>query len=112
MTALSRSALAAALVATAALIVSVPSTASGAIRLPETKADMTTLGRTHRTAWELYQDFAKQANGGQRLKGDQLPDWSGTYSRDPPGLYFDIEQGRNPIPPAKLTPEYQKRLQD
>jgi hypothetical protein len=73
---------------------------------------MTALGRTHKTAWDLYKDFEKQANGGQRLKGEQLPDWSGTYTRDPPGLYFDIDQGRNPSPPAKLTPEYDKRFHD
>ena len=89
-----------------------PKPALAAVSLPATKAEMTALGRTHRTAWDLYKDFQGQANGGQRLKGEQLPDWSGTYTRDPPGLYFDIDQGRNPAPPAKLTPEYDKRFHD
>jgi hypothetical protein len=71
MTALSRSALVAALAAAAALIGSGPSTAFAAISLPATKAEMTALGRAHRTAWDLYKDFERRANGGQRLKGEQ-----------------------------------------
>ena len=34
---------------------------------------MIALGRDHRTAWDLHKDFEKQANGGQRLKGEELP---------------------------------------
>jgi hypothetical protein len=73
---------------------------------------MTALGRNHRTAWDLYKDFEKQANGGQRLTGQQLPDWSGTYTRDPLSLNFDPDQGFGGLPTAKLTPEYDKRLRD
>jgi hypothetical protein len=112
MTAFARVAPAAILLAAAALATCMPKPALAAVSLPATKAEMTALGRTHRTAWDLYKDFQGQANGGQRLKGEQLPDWSGTYTRDPPGLYFDIDQGRNPAPPAKLTPEYDKRFHD
>jgi hypothetical protein len=112
MTALARVAPGAMLIAATALAMCVPKPASAAVSLPATKAELTALGRTHKSAWDLYKDFEKQANGGQRLKGEQLPDWSGTYTRDPPGLYFDIDQGRNPAPPAKLTPEYDKRFHD
>src|SRR5262249_49802129 len=106
MTALARVMPGATLFVVMALATYVPTAARAALNLPASKAEMAALGRTHRTAWDLYKDFEKQANGGQRLKGDQLPDWSGTYTRDPPGLYFDIDQGRNPAPPAKLTPGY------
>jgi len=112
MTALARVALGATLLFVVALATYAPTSARAALNLPATKAEMAALGRTHRTAWDLYKDFEKQANGGQRLKGDQLPDWSGTYTRDPPGLYFDIDQGRSREPPAKLTPEYDKRFHD
>ena len=112
MTAFARVAPGAMLLAATALSTWVPTAASAAVSLPATKAELTALGKTHKTAWDLYKDFEKQANGGQRLKGEQLPDWSGTYTRDPPGLYFDIDQGRNPVPPAKLTPEYDKRFHD
>jgi len=101
-----------AIVAAAALAASVAPGARGAVRLPATKAEMTALGREHRTASGLYSDFEKQANGGQRLKSEQLPDWSGTYTRDPLSLNFDPDQGFGPLPTAKLTPEYDKRLRD
>jgi hypothetical protein len=112
MTALARSALVAILSAATALAAFAPTAVLAALKLPATKAQMTALGRDHRTAWDLYKDFEKQANGGQRLKGDQLPDWSGTYTRDPLSLNFDPDQGFGGLPTAKLTPEYDQRFRD
>src|SRR5699024_5861597 len=84
--------------------------ALAAIDLPASKEQMAELGRKHATAWDLYKDFEKQAGGGQRLTGPQLPDWSGTYTRAPLSLTFDSDQRFGGLPTAKLTPEYEKRL--
>jgi hypothetical protein len=88
------------------------SPAFAAIDLPESKEQLTELGRQHRTAWELYKAFEEQAGGGQRLRGNELPDWSGVYSRGGIIFNFDADQGRNRLPTAKLTPEYERRLLD
>lgn len=84
--------------------------ANAAIDLPDDKAQLIELGREHRTAWDLYKAFEAQANGGQRLRADQLPDWSGLYSRGGNIFNFDPDQGTNRMPTAKLTPEYERRL--
>jgi hypothetical protein len=39
-----------------------------------------------------------------------LPDWTGVYSRSGVLFNWDQDQGRNRMPTAKLTPEYEKRL--
>jgi len=99
--------------ATIALCATVPASAFAAIRLPATKAEMTELGRQHRTASDLYKALRQQANGGKKLSGAELPDWTGIYTRSVPVLFdFDPDQGRNRLPTAKLTPEYEKRLLD
>jgi hypothetical protein len=81
-----------------------------AIQLPTEKAALIALGEQHRTAWDLYKDFQAQANGGQRLNPARLPDWTGVYSRSGILFNWDQDQGRNRMPTAKLTPEYEKRL--
>ena len=68
-------------------------------RLPASKEQMTELGRQHRTAWELYKAFEQQADGGQRLRGNELPDWSGVYTRGGIIFNFDADQGRNACRP-------------
>ena len=99
-------------VVAAVVVMSSASVSSAAIQLPATKAELTALGREHRTAWDLYKALEKQANGGQRLRGDQLPDWTGIYSRNAIIFDFDPDQGTNRLPTAKLTPEYEKKLLD
>lgn len=81
-----------------------------AIELPTDKAALIALGEKHRTAWDLYKDFESQAKGGQRLNPARLPDWTGIYSRSGILFNWDQDQGRNRMPTAKLTPEYEKRL--
>jgi hypothetical protein len=83
---------------------------NAAIELPEDKEALIALGREHRTAWDLYKAFEEQAGGGQRLSWNELPDWSGIYSRGGIIFNFDPDQGRNRMPTAKLTPEYERRL--
>ena len=82
-----------------------------AIELPSNKEGMIALGREHRTAWDLYKAFEGQAANGGRAP-NPLPDWTGVYSRGGNIFNFDADQGRNPMPTAKLTPEFEKRLTD
>jgi hypothetical protein len=84
--------------------------ALAAIELPTEKAALIELGREHRTASDLYKAFADQARGGQRLNPARLPDWTGIYSRSGVLFNWDQDQGRNRMPTAKLTPEYERRL--
>ena len=81
-----------------------------AIQLPTDKAALIALGTQHRTASDLYKAFSSQANGGQRLNPARLPDWTGVYTRSGILFNWDQDQGRNRMPTAKLTPEYERRL--
>jgi hypothetical protein len=49
----------------------VPGSVLAAIRLPATKPETIEIGRQHRTAWELYKAFEKQANGAPKLNAAQ-----------------------------------------
>ena len=83
---------------------------SAQIMLPATKQGMVDLGERYATADELYQAFEQQVDGGQQPSWTQLPDWSGVYARGGIIFNFDVDQGRNRLPTAKLTPEYEQRL--
>ena len=83
------------------------SNASGMQNSAQTRQQMTELGLSHKTAWDLYQELKQQAGGGNRLAWNSLPDWSGVYTRGRGGLNYDPDQPRGALPPAKLTPEYQ-----
>ena len=74
------------------------------------KQEMIDLGLEHETAMELYQALKEQANGGQRLEWDNLPDWTGIYTRGAGGLSFDPDQPPGGLPPANLTPEFRARM--
>jgi hypothetical protein len=76
-----------------------------------TKEQKVELGRSHKSAEELYKALKDQAKGGQKLELAALPDWSGVYSRPATNNFtFDPEQPENGLPTAKLTPEYQEKL--
>jgi hypothetical protein len=94
----------------AALGIAVATASFAAIQLPVDKAALIALGTQHRTASDLYKAFSTQANGGQRLNAARLPDWTGIYSRSGVLFNWDQDQGRNRMPTAKLTPEYERRL--
>jgi len=69
------------------------------------------LGLKHDTARALYEALREQAGGGRKLSWSDLPDWSGLYSRDlTKGILFDQEQPDDVVTSAKLTPEFQKKL--
>src|SRR5688572_32996126 len=70
------------------------------------------LGRQHKTAWDLYQALKTKAKGGQRLTAAMMPDWSGVYSRPADkGFTFDPDTPQGVLTTAKLTPEYQAKLE-
>jgi hypothetical protein len=81
--------------------------------LPQrTKEQNAELGRQHKTAWDLYQALKAEAKGGQRLTAATMPDWSGVYSRPADkGFTFDPDTPAGAMTTAKLTPEYQARLE-
>jgi len=93
MTALARVALGAALSVVVPLVAYAPGPARAALDLPVTKAEMTALGPAQKTAWDLLKT--------QRLRGDQLPDWSGTYTHI-------VAQVWVYAPPALVEPWYVK----
>jgi hypothetical protein len=96
--------------AVAALGTVVAAASFAAIELPTEKSALIALGVQHKTAWDLYKALQAQANGGQRLNPARLPDWTGVYSRSGVLFNWDQDQGRNRMPTAKLTPEYERRL--
>lgn len=79
--------------------------------IPErTREEKVALGTRHSTAWDLYVALRDEANGGQTLRSDDLPDWSGVYTRGRGGLNFDPDQPPGGMPTAKLTPEFEARF--
>jgi hypothetical protein len=77
-----------------------------------TKEQNAELGRRHKTAWDLYQALKAEAKGGQRLTPATMPDWSGVYSRPADkGFTFDPDTPAGAVTTAKLTPEYQAKLE-
>lgn len=77
---------------------------------PEKQA-MIDLGIEHETAWGLYQHFMSEASGAQPLSWEDVPDWSGVWTRETFVFFWDGDQGTmDTLPTAKLTPEYERRL--
>jgi hypothetical protein len=76
---------------------------------PEKQA-LIELGKQYETAWDLYQHFKAEADGGTISSSDDVPDWGGVWSRSGNLFFWDQDQGE--LPTAKLTPEYERRLLD
>jgi hypothetical protein len=97
---------------TLSLLIAGCSTApTGALR-DRTKEEKIELGRQHKTAEALYQALRDEAKGGQQLTWSTLPDWSGVYSRPlDKGFAFDTDTPQGALTTARLTPEYQARLE-
>jgi hypothetical protein len=76
------------------------------------KQQMIDLGRQHETAAALYETLKEQAGGGQRLEWDNLPDWSGVYTRGRGGLSYDPDQPPGGLPTARLTSEFEARFEE
>jgi len=74
---------------------------------------MRELGLRHKTAWDLYQAFRQEASGGQRLTLNEAPDWTGLWVwNSTRGFLFDPDTPQGVMTTAKLTPEYQRKLDD
>jgi hypothetical protein len=77
-----------------------------------TREQNAALGRQHKTAWDLYQALKAEAKGGHAHTAATVPDWSGVYSRPADrGFTFDPDMPAGVLTSAKLTPEYQARLE-
>jgi hypothetical protein len=74
---------------------------------------MRQLGLRHKTAWELYETLRQDADGGTRLTPADVPDWTGLWVwNSNRGFLFDPDTPQGVVTTAKLTPEYQRRLDD
>ncbi len=77
------------------------------------REELVELARQHGTAEALFAYFKEQANGGETLTWETLPDWKGVHSMrfGPGGLAYDYTQ-TDPagLAPAQLKPEYQAKL--
>jgi hypothetical protein len=75
------------------------------------KQKMIQLGLQYKTAWDLYGALKKQANGAKPLTWQNMPDWSGLWTKTPSeGANFDPDQPRGGLPTAKLKPEARARM--
>lgn len=94
-----------------ASVVALPIAASGAAKSTD-KQKMKELGLRHHSAWELYTDLKKKANGGAPLTWKNIPDWGGVYTRTKGGTAYDPDgPDQGLAPTAKFTPAYQAALQ-
>ena len=77
---------------------------------PEKQA-MIDLGIEHGTARGLYDHFRGEADGDGTLAWEDVPDWSGVWTRETFVFFWDGDQGTmDTLPTARLTPEYERRL--
>ena len=77
---------------------------------PEKQA-MIDLGIEHGTARDLYEYFRSEADGDGTLAWEDVPDWSGVWTRETFVFFWDGDQGTmDTLPTARLTPEYERRL--
>jgi hypothetical protein len=102
----------------ASLVGAQPASPSGTPRLPsQSDADRQAniaLGKQYRSAEALYGALRDKApGGGDKLARATAPDWSGIWSRpiEHVGL-FDSTQDKSQPPTAKLTPEYQAKVDE
>ena len=71
------------------------------------------LGKRYRSAEALYDALREKAGGGDTLTRAAAPDWSGVWSRPIEHIgFFDSTQDKSQPPTAKLTPEYQAKLDE
>jgi hypothetical protein len=78
------------------------------------KARLTAMSEQFPTAWDLYQHFRSEAEPIMMPKPDQMPDWSGLWTRSIGPFAYDSDQ-RNPMQlpdSVTLTPPYEKELKD
>jgi hypothetical protein len=71
--------------------------------VPAERPDKVRFGLEHASAWDLYQTLRTRANGGTPLRLEDMPDWTGLWTRigNP---FFDPEQTFDQLTTAKLLP--------
>jgi hypothetical protein len=75
------------------------------------KQAMIDIGLAHESAWGLYQSLLDDAGEEIGLSWDNVPDWSGVWTREGVLFFWDQDQGSmDGMPTAKLTPEYERQL--
>ncbi|HEY8519511.1 MAG TPA: hypothetical protein VIN61_05485 [Gammaproteobacteria bacterium] len=87
-----------------------PDAAQAAELLPADREGRAALGREHATARELYDALRARAGGDGRLSLDDMPDWSGLWTRVGPP-FFDPAQPEGVLTTAKLKPEARAELE-
>src|SRR5262245_65220302 len=71
------------------------------------------LGLRHKTASDLYQALRLEAGGGKRLTPGEVPDWAGLWVwNSGRGFLFDPDTPDGVVTTAKLTPDYQRKLDE
>lgn len=79
--------------------------------VPQDRAGKLALGLAHDSAWSLYQTLLARADGGALLTRDDMPDWSGLWTREG-NPFFDPEQTFDQLTTARLTPEAEAELRE
>lgn len=76
------------------------------------KARLQALGERHDTAWDLYQTFRDEAGDTSMPSEEELPDWSGLWTREASPFAYDPDQTDPTRPPesVQLTPEYEEEF--
>jgi hypothetical protein len=105
-----RASLATLLLAASSLVACAPdapepaASAPAAELVPADRAAKVALGLEHATARELYDALQARAGGGAPLSLDDMPDWTGLWTRVG-RPFFDPEQPADVLTTAKLKPE-------
>jgi hypothetical protein len=78
----------------------------------EEKARLTQLGEQYDSAWALYQHFRQEAAPITVPDRDEIPDWSGLWTRSAGPFAYDPDQTDPSKPPAsvQLTPKYEQEF--
>ena len=84
-------------------------TVSAQIEVPARDQQMVEFAKRFDSAEALYNHLKDEADGGQPLVWDNLPDWSGVYTRGAGGIRFDPVSGDDGPTTATLTSEYQEK---
>jgi hypothetical protein len=85
-------------------------TAIGQTQSAADKQRMIAMGLEHGSARALYESLREQAGGGQPLTWQNMPDWSGLWTRvTPGGNAFDTDRPPGASTSAKLTPRAKVR---
>ncbi len=87
-----------------------PATTAAESLVPASRDEKVALGLAHGSAQELYGALKARASGGAPLSPEDMPDWTGLWTRVG-RPFFDPEQQFSQITTAKLKPDVLEDLQ-